>query len=629
MSTGITSSLKGIGAAIGVAFGTQQIIAFTKEAVQLASKAEGIRTAFAKLNKADLLDNLRKATRGTVDDIKLMQSAVKAQNFKVPLDKLAGFFKFATNRAIETGESVDYLVDSIINGIGRKSTLVLDNLGISATELQEEMKKTGDFGEAAANIIARELEKAGNVADTTAIKIAQINTALVNMKTTVGAELISQLSSLNDQISDVGDGLNKSDIDGAGVAMFFLSNAVEALLAPFTTLAWIAQKNVDLFNWLSGSVKDTEASYADFSDDAERATALFREQGEVMQVIIKNLAYYDALIIKLQTDQKDANITRAEVRRLEDEINEAIRQRLILLGKLREIGGQSFEPIEPKGISAVEKQKTETDDILADYEHRNGEILAGQKKLNAMLDAERELQKEQEREAIVGYLNLVSSTLSRISSLQQQLNANELRQLDEKLDRGQISRERYDAERKKLMRRQAEDEKALALVNAIVSTASAVAEALPNVALAALAGVLGAAEIAVIAATPIPQFAKGIIDLKGAGTGTSDSINAKLSRGESVMTAKETQIHKELFKSIRNNRYDDFIMDNHVAPVLKTIMDGGLGALGASYKLNSAFNDRNMLKALDRTRQSEKDSARFIVAELKQVLKPRKRGNYA
>lgn len=49
-----------------------------------------------------------------------------------------------------------------------------------------------------------------------------------------------------------------------------------------------------------------------------------------------------------------------------------------------------------------------------------------------------------------------------------------------------------------------------------------------------------------------PAFAEGVIDLKGPGTEKSDSINARLSRGESVMTAKETREDKKLFLGIRN-----------------------------------------------------------------------------
>lgn len=48
-------------------------------------------------------------------------------------------------------------------------------------------------------------------------------------------------------------------------------------------------------------------------------------------------------------------------------------------------------------------------------------------------------------------------------------------------------------------------------------------------------------------------YKDGVIDLHGPGTETSDSINAKLSKGESVMTAKETRDHKKGLLAIRND----------------------------------------------------------------------------
>ena len=175
---------------IAGAFSVQQVIAFTKRAIELASKVEGIGRAFKKLNNPALLDDLQKATRGTVDNIQLMQYAVRANNFKIPLDQLATFFEFATNRAIETGESVDYLVESIITGIGRKSVLVMDNLGISAVELQQEVGKVGDFGKAAGNTIAREMAKGGQVLDTAAINAARLRAEFTNITTEVGTKLL-------------------------------------------------------------------------------------------------------------------------------------------------------------------------------------------------------------------------------------------------------------------------------------------------------------------------------------------------------------------------------------------------------------------------------------------------------
>lgn len=185
------TSVKNFAAGAGLLFGTQEILRFGKEAALAAGQAEGVEAAFNKLNKPGLLNNLTKATRGTVDQLKLMQQAVRAQNFQVPLNKLATFFEFATKRAAQTGESVDYLVQSIIDGIGRKSTLVLDNLGISASELQEEIAKVGDFGAAAGNIIERELGKAGDVATTSAQRYQQWGATIKNLQVRFG-ELINQ-----------------------------------------------------------------------------------------------------------------------------------------------------------------------------------------------------------------------------------------------------------------------------------------------------------------------------------------------------------------------------------------------------------------------------------------------------
>ncbi|HCY77738.1 MAG TPA: hypothetical protein DHV28_17645 [Ignavibacteriales bacterium] len=179
----------GIGASIGAAFATAGIVRFGFEAVTLAGKVEGVKTAFNNLNQPGLLEKLREATRNTISDFELMKVAMRASNFKIPLTELGTLLEFAQKRASQTGQEVDYLVNSIIDGIGRKSTLVLDNLGISATELQTEFAKTGDFGKATANIISREMQNMGEVIDTSATKLAQLNAQLENQKVEIGNQL--------------------------------------------------------------------------------------------------------------------------------------------------------------------------------------------------------------------------------------------------------------------------------------------------------------------------------------------------------------------------------------------------------------------------------------------------------
>ena len=98
-----------MGGVIAGAFAAQQVADFAVEAVKLASVAEGVERAFARLNDPMLLSNLTEATRGTVSQLDLMKQAVMANNLGVPIENLASLFEFATQRAADTGEAVDYI----------------------------------------------------------------------------------------------------------------------------------------------------------------------------------------------------------------------------------------------------------------------------------------------------------------------------------------------------------------------------------------------------------------------------------------------------------------------------------------------------------------------------------------
>nr|MBA2648063.1 hypothetical protein [Legionella sp.] len=62
-------------------------------------------------------------------------------------------------------------------------------------------------------------------------------------------------------------------------------------------------------------------------------------------------------------------------------------------------------------------------------------------------------------------------------------------------------------------------------------------------------------------------FKDGVIDLQGPGTATSDSIDARLSKGESVMTARETRDNMSLLKGIRNK--DNRLIEIGISNLLK------------------------------------------------------------
>jgi len=191
--------VKRIGALIAGAFTISKLASFTFEVSRLAGEAEGVSNAFKRIANQNTMDELKRATRGTVSELELMKRTVQASNFQLPIEQLASLFEFASRRAQETGESVDYLVNSIVLGIGRKSPLILDNLGISAVRLRQELKGTGvelttvaDIAAAVGKIAQEEMSKMGDVLETSKDRTEQVTAEFTNMKVEIGA-IVNQI----------------------------------------------------------------------------------------------------------------------------------------------------------------------------------------------------------------------------------------------------------------------------------------------------------------------------------------------------------------------------------------------------------------------------------------------------
>ena len=163
-----------------------EMYGMVQQGIELAKQGEGIRIAFERLGRGDILDGLRQATHGTVTDLELMKAAVKFNDFKLPVEELGTMLAFAQQKAKDTGQSVDYMVDSIVTGLGRKSLMILDNLGLSATEVKEKMAETGDMTKAVGAIIREQMAKAGDYVETAADRAAQANVSLQNKMEELG-----------------------------------------------------------------------------------------------------------------------------------------------------------------------------------------------------------------------------------------------------------------------------------------------------------------------------------------------------------------------------------------------------------------------------------------------------------
>jgi hypothetical protein len=213
-------TMSGVFANLGIALGLREILRVGAEMVKLAGEAEGVERAFDRIGGAKVFDSLKTATRGTVSNLELMRKAVMAQNLGVPVEKLAKLLEFAAARAADTGASVDYLSESIVTGIGRKSSMILDNLGISAVELKENLNgvglgtaSVGQVAEAVEKIADKALKNMGNSATTAGQKIQSLGASWDNVKLSIGRVITTakEYAIVSDLVFGLDMAFNKAD----------------------------------------------------------------------------------------------------------------------------------------------------------------------------------------------------------------------------------------------------------------------------------------------------------------------------------------------------------------------------------------------------------------------------------
>lgn len=636
----------------------REVLQTSLEMAKLAGNVEGVSRAFNRAfpDAQMLLADLQKATHGTVSEFELMQRTLQATNLGVAVEQLPVLFEFAAARAQQTGESVDYLVDSIVRGIGRKSILVLDNLGLSATRLKQEFdgaalasQSVGDVTQAVARIAQQELTKMGGYAETSATKVDQLTVSWHELRVELSKRFeeggfVTQLTELVDSYQAALEAQRR----GIPLEELFAERRREEIaqigIRSFLQRALTGDREKDIKTIEDEIAAVTKsigawASYRDSQNEAiktqrEEITALRdgtdgivmtgRERRKQMEIIeeqielnkrLRDANKEDALIdqealrllqAKLQTLTKDneketeaLGIIEAKKQQIEA-LQEAIEKTRNLgdissrlqIGKL--VTDLAVAQAELKeltdGAANIEfKVKFSKEGVLRDFE----ELTKILKDIPAIpvpvepvptipkdfgdkfADAIKENQGELVNAGTQIFADqLISFEEAEVASLQNRLNNlrnfyDEQQILAGDNDRAkQALRLKEERETAELQKKIAQKQKEARRFSVIIDTAAGIARAFataPNIAVAivqaALVAAQGASQLAIINRTQA-RFAKGVIDLKGPGTGTSDSIHARLSRGESVMTAKETQTSRGILKDIRAKKLNDQVLQN-------------------------------------------------------------------
>jgi len=274
------------------------------------------------------------------------------------------------------------------------------------------------------------------------------------------------------------------------------------------------------------------------------------------------------------------------------------------------------------------------------------------KNIQTNIDKEK-LADEQRRARLTAFVNFAQQALSTYQQLYNdnvnaQIQANNdakdenLAALQEEYDNKLISQEIYESRKKKiqdeanavereLKKEQFERNKQLALINATIATAQAISGALAQTAelgygaiiLAGLMAVLGAAQIGAIASQPTPKFEKG-----GRIGGKRHSQGGTLIEAEVdefVVNRKDAIKHYDLVDAINSGNAEDYINKQYIAPILKEQQkkfreqkeNSFADSIVNSMMLNSGqFKDGNLLEALKRNRQSDRENTMILVKEL-------------
>lgn len=199
---------------------------------------------------------------------------------------------------------------------------------------------------------------------------------------------------------------------------------------------------------------------------------------------------------------------------------------------------------------------TSMDTVLNSQLANNEKVIKSSQDKQSQLDSEiSDLQSQLDKERGFAAEGLANNT----SKIQGEINAKEAQKAKEK----EIEIKAIE-ERKKIQKEKLALDTGLQASNLAVAATEIYAKAAAAtgplsipIAIAAIAAMIAGFTIqkaqAFKAINDGNGFYKGVVDLNGPGTGTSDSINARLSKGESVMRADITREHKPLLEALHKN----------------------------------------------------------------------------
>lgn len=249
--------------------------------------------------------------------------------------------------------------------------------------------------------------------------------------------------------------------------------------------------------------RELDAAKGNAEKIAEIETKYEKESYEVAQAYAERTVQNQIDLLKKQL--KESNLSAEERKRLEEELTRAeinlsnMKSDAVIENIKRE--GKTDDDLRKKRMSNIQKWLDIAKDAISAISDLASAIYDGQIQKIEEQQALLEEDKEKEIERI--------ETLVEHKVITQEEGEARKRAAEEKTAK---KNEELEKKKAQIQYKQALWEKATNLAQAGIATALAIAQALPNIALAAIAGAMGAIQVATILATPIPKYAKGTGD---------------------------------------------------------------------------------------------------------------------
>jgi endonuclease III-like uncharacterized protein len=603
-----------------------EVVNMTLSMAKLSGQVEGVTIAFNKLPNATLLiDNLRQSTHGTVTDLELMQKALSAQNFRIPLQNLGKLMEFAAVKAQQTGQEVNHLVDYIVSGIGYRSIKRLDDLGFTANRVKGAL---GDVSlqaasmqqvmDAVTKLMDEDLQKTGGYAETTATKVGQLETMWNKLKVTV-SETLTSPSILNFyenalKYLNVAARTVQSQVVGKDLVVEDEAKA-QALLNVKRFQEAILTKDI---------LKDKQKTYDIVQQEINSSVQLIGRNNDEIAAIKKR---YNEIVdgeglVKYEQEEeldrlKEQNNFYNFKNKMLTESNRILKEYLATVNQVSEEEKKPKEDNTRGLLQALPTKVTVKKDAVEDFIKETQKLIDDltlhgtflQNRIDIPIhpyvpnDFRDKLEiaikdhKDDIANAGVGILSdqLNNIENSEVISYQNRLNNLQNYYQDQIKLAGNNEKKKQELELQserqtnKLRNEIAQKEWKARRNSVIIDTAAGIIRAfatLPTqeaIVESVLIAATGASSLAIVNKNKPQAFAKGVLNLRGPGTETSDSIPAYLSKGESVMTAAETKRSMGLLEAIKHNKIDDRILR-------KIDFSGGNRAI--------VMNDEKIVKAI-------------------------------